>query len=174
MKRGADRIVSIYWFAILFIVAAAIVYMAGLFYGTPYDVRQIEQRILENRISDCLVKGGYLREDVFSSEFSNNFLEKCFLNFNTEDVYGWNESGQYYIEIEIFEFNWQNVESPERVFNLVEGNQNLKILRETLAENTEDYDAENLSRSFYALDREENSYLVEVIALIGKNEKNVA
>ena len=58
-KKG-DKIISVYWFAILFIVAAAVVYMAALFYGAPYDARGIESDILTNQIADCLSQGGSL------------------------------------------------------------------------------------------------------------------
>ena len=49
-KKGTDKIISVYWFTILFIVAGAIVYMAAAFYGEPYDVREIEANILINQI----------------------------------------------------------------------------------------------------------------------------
>jgi len=40
-KRGMEKIVSIYWFAILIIVAGGIIYMVSIFYGDPYDVGQL-------------------------------------------------------------------------------------------------------------------------------------
>ena len=52
-KRG-DKILSIYWFAILLIIAGGIFGMVYVFYGTPYDVREIETRVLTNQIADCI------------------------------------------------------------------------------------------------------------------------
>jgi hypothetical protein len=104
-KKGTDKIISIYWFVILFLVAAAIVYMAAIFYGEPYDVREIEANILVNQIAGCVSEGGYLKENIlFNEEFKTNFLEECDLNFNVEDVFGWGELEQYYFKIEIYNF----------------------------------------------------------------------
>ena len=126
-KRG-DKIISIYWFAILFIVAAAIVYMAAIFYGAPYDVRGIEAGILTDKIADCLSQGGYLKENILGDEsFKDNFLEECNLNFNIEEKYGWEEQGQYYTEINFYEFNQDSPEAfGKEVFGIVKGNINLK------------------------------------------------
>ena len=99
-RKGGDRIISIYWFTILFIVAAAIVYMVAVFYGKPYDVREIEADILMDRVSDCVSKAGYLLD----SALEENFLENCGLNFDVEDIYGWGEEGQYFVEVNIKDF----------------------------------------------------------------------
>ncbi len=126
-KRGGDKIISVYWFAILLIVAGAIVYMAALFYGAPYYVRGIESEILTGKIADCLSQGGYLKENVRSDDFKDNFLEECSLNFDVEDVYGWEAQEQYYVEVSFCEFNQDSLDGcGEQIFNLVEGNVNLK------------------------------------------------
>jgi len=128
MNKRGDKIISVYWFAILFIVTAAIVYMASLFYGAPYDVREIEANILTEHIADCLAEGGYLRQGVLNNEnFKNNFLEECNLTFNVEDAYGWKEQEQYYISVSFYEFD-QNASSGfgNRIFNITKGNANLE------------------------------------------------
>src|SRR3990167_8995579 len=104
-KTGTDKIISVYWFVILFIVAAAIAYMVISFYGKPYDVRELEANALTNRIADCVSQNGYLREETLSEGFKENLLASCDLNFEVEDAYGWKEQEQYYIEIEIVDFN---------------------------------------------------------------------
>ena len=53
-KKGADQILTVYWFVIIFIVAGAVVYMAYLFYGSPFDARNIEGSLLGNQIANCL------------------------------------------------------------------------------------------------------------------------
>jgi len=167
-KKGTDKILSVYWFAILFIVAAAIVYMVILFYGKPYDVREIESRILTNQIADCLSEGGYLKENILGNEdFKNNFLKECHLNFDVEDVYDWKELGQYYIEIKFYDFN-QNLDLN---FDISEGNINLK-------ENC-DKEGENFpfcsERSFYTLDKNNKNkqYEIKILSIVRKTEKNV-
>ncbi len=57
-KNGADKILSIYWFAILFIIATGIFAMVYVFYKTPFDVRGIESEILASRIAECVSQQG--------------------------------------------------------------------------------------------------------------------
>ena len=79
---------SIYWFAILIIVAGAVVAMVSLFYGTPYDVRDAEANIMINKVVNCLSEKGKLNQELFNEnkDFNENFnlKEKCNLVFETE------------------------------------------------------------------------------------------
>ena len=84
-KKG-DKILSIYWFAILVIVAVGIVAMVVVFYGKPYDVRQEESGILTMKISDCLSNGKYINKNINNE----NILAECHLVLNDE----------YYFEID--------------------------------------------------------------------------
>src|SRR3989344_5053032 len=59
-KLGADKILSVYWFAIFFMVAAGILTMMYVFYNTPFDVREIESDILTMKIAECISKQGVL------------------------------------------------------------------------------------------------------------------
>ena len=68
-KIGADKILSVYWFAILFIVASGIFAMVYIFYGSPYDVRDIESNALKMQIANCLSQGGYFAEKVNWEKF---------------------------------------------------------------------------------------------------------
>ena len=167
-KRGAEKIISIYWFAILFIVVGAVVYMAYIFYGAPYDVRGIESGILTENIANCLAEGGYFRINVLNSEdFKNNFLMRCNLNFEVEDNYGWGEQEQYYVEIDFYEFDSSSLKIGNKLnFEIVEGNINIKT-----AELLENPEIEG--RSFYVLDKITNQqYIVNIHALVRKTEKN--
>ena len=60
-KKG-DKLISVYWFVILFIVAGAIAYMTVSFYGEPYDIREAEAYALTNKVARCLSEAGYLEE----------------------------------------------------------------------------------------------------------------
>ena len=60
-KRGAEKIISVYWFVILFLVAGTIAYSVSIFYGNPYDVREIESNILANKIADSNSNGRILK-----------------------------------------------------------------------------------------------------------------
>lgn len=59
-KIGADKILSIYWFAILFIIAAGILAMVYVFYNQPFDVREIEAEILSAKTASCISEQGIL------------------------------------------------------------------------------------------------------------------
>jgi len=168
-KKGAEKIISVYWFAILILVAGTIVYMASVFYGSSYDVREIEANILINKVADCLSENGKLNENLFDEqEFNEEFgiLEECHFNFNADD----NEV-QYYVEIKVYDF-----ENSEKSLDLeiIEGNINLKNF-------LEDFPGSNSivssSKSFYILDdkNEEISkeLIVEILSIIRKTEKNV-
>ena len=161
-KRGAEKIISVYWFAILFIVAGTIAYSVSIFYGNPYDVREIESNIMINKIadSDCLSKNGKLKEEVLSEDFKENFLEKCHLNFG-------NEKEEYYLEVEFY--NFDDLENPLN-FNINEGNINLKAFSETSSSSNSIFKNE---KSFYVLNEKDEELIVKIISIIRKTEKNV-
>ena len=127
-RKGDEKIIAVYWFAILLVVAGALVYMVFIFYGKPYSVRQTESEILTNQIANCLSEGGYLKEELVSGLNSENILERCNLNFNVEDFKNWKEEEQYYIELEIYEFNENLPEGDvgKTLLEINKGNKNLK------------------------------------------------
>ena len=171
-KSGTDKIISVYWFVILFIVAGAIVYMAVLFYGQPYEVRKIEADIMINQIADCLSQGGYLNEEIIDDEGKlllneNNFLEICHLNFNVEEESNFKEQEQYYVEVSFYDFNAydsENFNQPD--FKITKGNINLKDFCDRGDENCAE-------RSFYVLDKNSKSYEIKILSVVKKTEKNV-
>ena len=157
-----EKIISVYWFAILFIVAAAIVYMVAVFYGAPYDVRELEANVLTNKIASCLSEGGYLIKENLDKE---NFLEICNLNLEVEDVYGWREQGQYYFEVDIRDFV-----SGELVYEIIkEGNSNLKDFCNLEGKNF----PVCVERNFYSFDKEKKQYKIKILSVVRKIEKNV-
>ena len=164
-KRGADKLISVYWFAILFIVAAAISYMVFTFYGEPYDVRELEANALTNHIADCLSEAGYLKKGIFDN-LRNDFLETCDLVFEVENYKGWNND-QFYVEINVYDFNNRD----QVVFERSEGNQNLKADCEMNGKNFPFC----LEREFYVIDKEDDEdeqYIVNILSIVRKTEKN--
>ena len=161
-KKG-DKIISVYWFAILFIVAAGIVYMVAAFYGNPYDVRAMEANALTNKVADCFSTGGYLNKEVLQST-KENFLRNCLLNFTTEDIYGGKNQGQYYLYVSIGNFT-----TGENLFSVEEGNINLK---DSCSQKGKTVPA-CVQRSFYSIDGENNQYEINITSIVRKTEKNV-
>jgi len=135
MNKRANKIFTLYWYFVIVTVAVAIAIMSVSFYGAPYDVRKIESNLLAERIADCFVSGGYLREDFSSENFRNNFEEKCSLNLNTEKEFEWDKDEQYYIGISVYEFDENAQENlGNRNYNIKEGNVNLAVLSEAVLE----------------------------------------
>jgi hypothetical protein len=163
-NKKADKIISVYWFAILFIVAGAIAYMVISFYGEPYDIREAEAYALTNKVAGCLSEVGYLKEGVLNEDFRENFMEICKLNFEIEDVHGWREHGQYYVEI-----NFYNFSTNQSISEIKKGNEALKMDCELKGKTF----PVCLERSFYTLDREKNQYQINILSIVRKTEKNV-
>ena len=169
-KLGDGKIVSLYWFLILFLVAAGVVYMVALFYGNPYDVRYSESRALSNRIANCISVGGVIEKSFLEGEI--NLLEKCNLNFDVEESYGWTGESEYYIKVEIFPYNLDTyVIGSEITSNLEVGSVNLQDYCK------EEFSSSNFpvcdERGFYGLGDDGSSYLVNVVSIVRKTEKNV-
>lgn len=164
MNKRGDKIISVYWFVILFIVAASIVYMVNAFYGKPYDVREIEADILTSKIARCISEAGYIKEGVLEESFKENFMDICELNFQVEDIYGWREQEQYYLMLEFFKLNQM-----EEIFSSEYGNKNLKDFC--------GFDEKNfpvcLERSFYSLDKNGDQYKINLVSVVRKTDKNV-
>lgn len=170
-KKGTDKIISVYWFAMLFLVASAVVYMVISFYGKPYDVREIESEILAKNIADCISKSGTIETSVMENSQilldETNFFEKCNLNFEVEDYSGWLANSEYFVEVDFVEF-----ESGISSGKISVGNFNLK-----------DYCGEKfgkeknnpvcLERKFYSIDNLGKGYEIKINSLVRKTEKNV-
>jgi len=159
-----DKIISVYWFVILFIVAAAVVYMVYSFYGEPYDVRKIETQKLNNLVVECFLNGVRLDETFRAEDFSDNFLELCNLNLDTEDIYNWRARGQYFVSVNLSEFN-----SGAEIFSHYEGNSDLA--------DSCSFDGREFpvcfERAVYILDEDNNPYKLYVLSIVRKTEKNV-
>ena len=167
-KTGTDKILSIYWFVILFIVAAGIVYMVVVFYGKPYDVRAYESDILITKVADCLIDSGKLINDYETLE--NVFFERCSLNFKTEDNFDWNVAGQYFVNFSFYEFNiiaQDGLGSFQKNFSF-----KIKNLLDfcSVELNNNPYCRE---RSMYAIDENNNQYVIKILSAVRKTEKNV-
>jgi len=163
-KKGAEKIISIYWFAILFLVAGAVAAMVVIFYGEPYDVRELEADILTNSVANCLSEVGYLKANIIGNlDFQNNFLRECGLNFNVEETF---KDPQYYLRVQISQ-------EGNNVFDASKGNLNLISSCGVESEIEEERLAKCSEKIFYSLDSANNLYLVKVLSIVRKTEKNV-
>ncbi len=170
MNKRGDKILSIYWFAVLIIVAGGVFAMVYVFYGTPYDVRGIEAGILIDRIADCISYSGRINTGFISNsqpvqKTEVEFLKDCHLNFKSTE---W-EDEQYYTEIKIYKLEDMN----NAVFSINAGDN--KWLSSCALQG--DKEKERLARcardSFYSLDNANNQYIIKILAVVRKSEKNV-
>jgi len=162
-KIGAEKTISVYWFAILIIVAAAVVYMVTFVYGKPYDIRGAESEILSNNIADCVSEGGYLKENILSNpSFEENFLETCKINLETRDFPG--TKGEYYIEINFYDFNTKNRINS----SIYAGDINLKQYCGLEGKSLPACS----NKSFYVIDKNQTAYMINIISAVNKVDKN--
>lgn len=168
-KRG-DKILSIYWFAILVLVAGGIFGMVYVFYGTPYDVREIEARVLMNQIADCISYAGRINTDLISDsqttqKSGEDFLKDCHLNFKSSE---W-EDEQYYTEIDFYK-----LEDMDNAVLSINAGDNKWLSSCGLQEDKEQRNLPQCVRdSFYSLDNADNQYIIKILAVVRKTEKNV-
>lgn len=159
-----EKLVSVYWFAILFIVAAAVVYMVSSFYGNSYDVRELESELLVSHVADCLGSGGEMSSLVFLPDFEENFLSYCNLNFNSSGPW---EEEQYLVLVDVFSYS--NLNDP--VLGFGKGNLNLETSCLEFAKEEKKFSKCVTRRVYYVYDGEQ--YLVEISGVVRKSEKNV-
>ena len=76
-KKGED-ILSIWWFAVLFIVAGGIVFGTLSFYSDYADIRSFESEILVNKVERCLshnIKDSFFEGNLDIFNFSHKYAK---------------------------------------------------------------------------------------------------
>ena len=147
--------------------------MVYLFYGAPYDVREIEVNIFSNKLADCISRNGMMNSElvvggVFNEEF--DFLNSCSFNFNTEEK-DWEGVPQYFFEVGIYEIPYVD----DYAFIKSEGNINWKESCFIKDDKGEDYEKlpKCLEKRFYSVGENNEQYLIKILSAVGKSEKNV-
>jgi len=175
-QRGTDKILSMYWFVILVLVAGGVFAMVYNFYSAPYDVRETESNILAEKIADCISTQGiidskFLSGSIFNTEISKTFMDNCSFNFAVEEGYGDSKVTQYFYEVDFY--TPKDTESSAFSFN--GGNLNWKGDCFIKKESGKDYTnlAKCTEKRFYALSGNGEQYLIKILSVIGKSEKNV-
>lgn len=164
-KKATDKILSVYWFAILIIVAGGIFAMVYTFYHHPYDVREIEANLMVNQVADCLSTGGKLNSVItLDNAFKDGFMKICSLTFEVEEG-ELKEEGQYYLEVNFYE-------NENNFFDVSKGNKNLVSSCDLQEEKEQEKLAKCVEREFYSLDGEK-LYLIKILSIVRKTEKNV-
>jgi len=170
-KKEDSKVISIYWFIILVVVAGGVFLMANLYYNAPYDVRQIEANVLSEKAANCIYSGNKFNKDfvsgqgVFKDEFRDNFLKKCSLYFNPPSQF---DIVQYYIEVNLYEYpGVKNV-----AYKINAGNPNGK---EDCASKEEEHEKFLVcsEKEFYGKSDTGKIYLIKILSVVRKAEQNV-
>lgn len=169
-KRGGDKLISVYWFLILIIIAGGVVAMVNVFYGSAYDVREVEAEILSRKVADCLVHGGEMDQrlitgGVFRESFRDNFMELCKLTFEKKEEF---DKDEYYLEVNFYRLS--NLKTSDWL--IVEGNLNWKGDCDFQEEENERL-VKCSQNKFYATDKEDRVYMVDILSIVRKTEQNV-
>jgi hypothetical protein len=168
-KKGTDKLLSIYWFVILIAVAGGISAMVFNFYSYPYDVRDIESKLLSTKISDCISNGGVLNKELFDdsgkfrTDLNDKIFEMCKLNFNSESDF--NNENQFYFNIDFY-----NLENS--VLNINYGNGDWKSYCEISNKEYKNL-VQCYNGTFYSVDDSQKNYLIKILTITRKTEKNV-
>jgi len=95
-NRADSKLISIWWFAVLFLIAGGIVAGTLLFYSRGIDVRALESNVLSDRVLNCLVKDGYIKQDFLENK--TDIFKECGLS---EKII--NKSSSYYLSLSIID-----------------------------------------------------------------------
>jgi hypothetical protein len=107
-KRGGEKILSIWWFAVLAIVGATIVVGVVMVYSADVDTRGLESSILAERVSNCIVSDGVLKPGLVGANSGKfDFFSECGLDKNFFE-----QSGLFYVEVNIKNLSGSKLSGP--------------------------------------------------------------
>lgn len=171
-KKADSKLISVYWFVILILVAGGIFLMVSTYYNAPYDVRKVEADILSNRVADCIYYNGQLNNElidlktgIFKPMFRDHFLESCDLNFKPTGQW---QKVQYYSYVEFYE----SPNAKQSAWNLSAGNPNWKPDCDIKSKQYEKLVVCS-EKEFYAPGFNGDLYLIKILSIVRKSEQNV-
>ncbi len=170
-NKGNEQVISVYWFAILIIVAVGISAMVFTFYNHPYDVRELEANILMNKVADCISEHGVISKEIINDqgEFQKDFdmQEVCSFNFKSPDFSG-DSHGQYYVLITFNDSNGKFLFDKEGGDNYLRADCLAKLdLKDEKAL------PGCVKGNLFAVDLNGKQYLIEILTGVSKSNKNV-
>lgn len=95
-KRGIEKFFSIWWFLIIVIISLFVVFAVFIYYSSSVDTREVESKILYEKIINCLSRNGVLVEDIAHEGF--DLFDACSLDKNLIS-----NSGLFFLEVALDE-----------------------------------------------------------------------
>ena len=74
-KKGGEKLLSVWWFAVLAIVGASVVIAVLMYSSGNIDVRGIESSVISNKVYNCINDNGILISSFFDSKF--DIINQC-------------------------------------------------------------------------------------------------
>jgi len=169
-KRGGEKYLSVYWFLVLVLVAGGVIGMVTVYYGSPYDIREIEGTVLINKIADCVSYEGridksFISNGIFYPANEQDFLKACHLNLSSTE---WTEQ-QYYFQVDFYKLS----DLTKSVLNISSGNKNYISFCALQKQGITRTLPTCVEKSFYSLDDLGNEYIIKILTAVRKSEKNV-
>lgn len=107
MNKRAEKLLSIWWFFVLGVIAGGIVIGVLIYSFAEVSIKEIEAGVLSERLITCLVDNGYLKEEIFEENF--NIFEFCNLN---PEVF--EKASNFYFSVSVYS-------SESLIFSLAKG-----------------------------------------------------
>lgn len=169
-NKKAEKLISVYWFLVLTIIAGGVVIMVNTFYNNPYDVRALEAEVLNNHISNCISYGGRMNplliwptNGQYQESFKDSFVEKCKIDFVGHNDF---DPIEYYIEVNLY------TKFDKKPFaNFFAGNKNW--IGDCQANNEYKNLATCFNSTTYSADNVGNLYRIEILSVVHKIKENV-
>ena len=91
-KKAEGKIISVYWFIMLIVVAGGVFLMVNMYYGAPSDVREIEANLLAEKVANCIYSGGEINPGLVNPNggFMDEFIDHFYLNVPIFSYTYWN------------------------------------------------------------------------------------
>ncbi len=95
-KKAGEKILSIWWFICLILVGAVVVLVATTYFGAFVDTRDIDSSMMYEKIMDCVVKNGYINQEIINID-KEMIFDFCNLNKNNFE-----ESSPFFFNLRIY------------------------------------------------------------------------
>jgi cell division protein FtsL len=115
-KKGGEKIFSIWWFFVLAIVSIAIVSGVTIFFSSNLDIKGYEAEILSERVANCLIQNGVLKETVLEENF--DIFKECQIK---EELFFEKEERIFYFNLSFFDEKDKNIRK-----SLIQGNPSME------------------------------------------------